>query len=335
VKKFLLIFLFPLFLFGAAGDIKISYKAANNTSWIDAIFAKQNNSILGTDSNGVPRIAMGGTFTDLVSINKATATNPAAPTGTLLHLTAPDATQAVLALDSFALNPVVLGRRANGTSASPTALVSGNGIFSLTGNGYGTSAYSNSNAFISYQAAENWTDSAQGTRILFQATAPGATSQTTVASVYSDGIVIANGAFRVTADVVSTTTGLADITGMTTFTVVSGNTYWARIWLPLQASSTGGWNIKINGTATVTAMRGTGRIFSGAVGSPTLKGWANMAALNSGPAVASGGAEGGWCEIDMTFTATSSGTIIPQFCQNTAVGNSTVQAGGSMITGRY
>lgn len=45
----------------AAGDIRISYKNASDTAWVDSIFAKQNNAILITNGSGVPSILGPGT----------------------------------------------------------------------------------------------------------------------------------------------------------------------------------------------------------------------------------------------------------------------------------
>lgn len=324
---------YPLDIVGIAPSLRVFNNGQSGGGGINV--GSDNNSATGGSyilTSGQLDIKPG----TLVAINKVTAVNPATTTGTLLHLTGPDSSPTTLLLDAFSVNCAIIGRSAEGTSASPSATISGRGLNLITGRGYGATSYgSSSTGAINIVATQNFTDTAQGTKVVLQATPDGSVTRQDSISAYSDGVAIPNGLFRVTADVVSTTTGLVDVTGLTTFTVVAGNTYSVRLFLPVQASSTGGWNIKINGTATVSFMYGTGRITSGAVASPTLKGFATMAALNSGPNFASGGAEGGWIEADFTLTAATSGTIVPQFAQNNAAGNSTVKAGGYMWTQRY
>lgn len=341
MKKILLLFLLPLALFGAAGDIKVSYKAPNNIAWIDAIFAKQNSSLLGTDSSGVPRIATDATLTGLLSINQATASNPTVPTGTLLHITGPDATSAYQVVDSFGIGaPIFLGRRAAGTSAAPSAVTSGLSLAILWGSGYNGSAYTSAPGGIAVTSTQTWTPSANGTRIDFYTIPNGSTTSALAFSVDQDksatvagDLIVTNGLFRCTSDVVSTSTGLADITGLTGFTVVSGKTYSVRLVLFMQASSTGGWNIKINGTATVSALYGMGTI-THAIGAASTVDSSTLSALNAGPNFA-GASGGAYAVVDFTFTASGNGTIIPQFSQNNATGNSTVKAGSYMWTQRF
>jgi hypothetical protein len=59
-----------------------------------------------------------------------------------------------------------IGRRAEGTLAAPTGLLAGDNIFAMQGRGYGTTGFSPySRAFMKFFAAENFTDTAQGTYI--------------------------------------------------------------------------------------------------------------------------------------------------------------------------
>jgi hypothetical protein len=67
-------------------------------------------------------------------------------------------------------------RAAEGTAASPTAIQSGDQLGSLVAIGYGATTYSTSAAYLTFNATQNWTDSAQGTNLIFGTTANGSAS---------------------------------------------------------------------------------------------------------------------------------------------------------------
>jgi hypothetical protein len=70
-----------------------------------------------------------------------------------------------------------MGRRAEGTLAKPTALLAGDNIMAMQGRGYGTTGFSGgSRAYMKFFAAENWTDSNQGTYISLATTAKGSST---------------------------------------------------------------------------------------------------------------------------------------------------------------
>jgi hypothetical protein len=82
-----------------------------------------------------------------------------------------------MAWDSFGGQMLFIARRANGTAASPTGLISGNPIFQFAARGYGATQYGTSGrAQFTFTAAENWTNTAQGAYITFSTTAIGTTS---------------------------------------------------------------------------------------------------------------------------------------------------------------
>jgi hypothetical protein len=95
-----------------------------------------------------------------------------------------------LTFDTFANNSQITFRRANGTITSPTALTSGNIIGAITGRGYGATAYSSANrGLIQLVAAENWTDTAQGTYWQFNTVASGTTTSAEKMRIDSAGNV--------------------------------------------------------------------------------------------------------------------------------------------------
>ena len=74
-------------------------------------------------------------------------------------------------------NPAMIGRKASGTAASPTAVQSGQVLMFVGGRGYDGSAFSTtSKASITMAANENWSSTSQGSRITFTTTANGSTT---------------------------------------------------------------------------------------------------------------------------------------------------------------
>jgi len=111
-----------------------------------------------------------------VSTNAATLPGP--PSGTVVHVGAIDSGTPRIVLDGFGGIPTFAARMALGTAASPSAVTSGLtlGIFGALGRGSATYATS-SRGHMSVFAAENWSDSVQGTYLTFSTTA--ATTLTT------------------------------------------------------------------------------------------------------------------------------------------------------------
>ena len=85
-------------------------------------------------------------------------------------------------------------RRARGTEASPAAVITGDnlGLFSFRGmrpNG----AFSGSQATITAQATQNWTNTARGTDLVFGTTQNGTSTVRSVMEITHDGRVLING----------------------------------------------------------------------------------------------------------------------------------------------
>ena len=105
--------------------------------------------------------------TSRLTVSANAATLPAPDVATLLHLGQADGSANVhVLLDAFGTNsPAITFRRSNGTGASPSAILADSLIISLRGVGYRATSYSNSKVAVRGVAAENWTDTAQGTYI--------------------------------------------------------------------------------------------------------------------------------------------------------------------------
>jgi len=113
----------------------------------------------------------------------------ASSTNTVGHLTSEAACN--LFLDSYSTgSPNIVGRKANGTSTTPTATTAGNSLVSLTGRGYGATGWSNVGAAsISFNASENFTDTANGSYITFSTTAIGSTTRNERVRIIDSGDV--------------------------------------------------------------------------------------------------------------------------------------------------
>lgn len=136
----------------------------------------------------------GDIITGNLEINKSGVTLAAGLSGTLLHLANIDGTSSRLMLDTVAQNTNFTGRRANGTSNAKTALVLNDTFLTLGGLGYGTTGYANAaRATISFVATENWTDTAQGTRISFGTSPNGGAVSTSRWGIENDGSFVYNG----------------------------------------------------------------------------------------------------------------------------------------------
>lgn len=84
--------------------------------------------------------------------------------------------------------PALVTRRANGTQASPSAIQSGDILGVFGGRGYMATGYTPvSRADVQFIATENWSDSANGARIVFATTANGAASRTSRWYMDQDG----------------------------------------------------------------------------------------------------------------------------------------------------
>ena len=189
--------------------------------------------------------------------------------GTLLHITAQDGKSSRISSDSFGTGtyPLYAGRAARGTVGAPTASQSGDILSRFSAVGYGASEYKTGISRFDAIAAENFTDSAAGTKFTFQTTPTGSAAAQLSATVDSTGITFA---------------GAVDTTAGITFRNGDRLTYF-----PTPVSQADKW-LKSNGTTmswqTLPTFTGT-VIFKGPWDAST-----NTPALSANQA----GAESGW-----------------------------------------
>ena len=165
-----------------------------NTNFVGGNSVDLNPSISGV-SNGGFSIALNGTIYQVISASgnvgvgttapvskfhvsvNASTLPPTSSAEQILTVSGADGASTRVLIDAFGGNPGIHTRRANGTAASPTAVLAGNYLGFLSSWGYGTTAYAaGSQVRIGLLASENWTDTARGTYIVFDTTADGSTA---------------------------------------------------------------------------------------------------------------------------------------------------------------
>ena len=159
-----------------------------NVGSIDtALHNIQGNVVLGYGANIV------ASADTILTINLNNNVPQLAPNNTV-HISGADGKTARVGIDTFGLtvNSGIYSRRARGTSGSPSAVQTNDYIATYTGRGYGSTGFLQ----IGYapgmylQAAENYTDIAQGTRIHFFNTQIGSNTSATSMHIDTDGIQI-------------------------------------------------------------------------------------------------------------------------------------------------
>lgn len=164
-----------------------------------AIAVNPNNLTLttgGTLGIGTGPIIAVSTVTP--AIFNANTAFTAGPGGNIIHAIAADGVGANFTFDAYGAQPQMLGRRAQGTEALPTAVLTGTNLFSLAAMGYGATAYSAAaRANVVLVTSENWTDAAQGTQVNINTTLNGGTITANAMQIKGGGTVAAVAGFQV------------------------------------------------------------------------------------------------------------------------------------------
>lgn len=165
---------------------------SNNPSWNQVNLANGVTGTLPVTNGGTNAAAFtqgsvvfagaSGTYTQDNSNFFWDATNHRLGIGTVaplapLHIAN---SSAIILVDSVSTTaaPAFTGRGARTSIASPTAVQADDGLFLVGGRGYGTTAYSGgSKAALAFNAAETWTDSAQGAYAAISTTTIGGSSR--------------------------------------------------------------------------------------------------------------------------------------------------------------
>lgn len=206
------------------------------------------------------------TFTTITAVNLNTVAAPTPTGGTVLQLTGTDATISILENNGFGGVPTFTGRRANGTGAAPTTVVSGNALASFSGRGYDTTGYFVT-ASIQPTATETFTASAHGTDIVLNITAATTTTLAEGARVKSSGFTIPTGStyqinnIQITTAALSDASNIALLNAANTFTgntVISSASFGLSGNITVPAWTTSGVRYKnVAATLTDTSSSGT------------------------------------------------------------------------------
>lgn len=175
-------------LYASAAD-KFLYATAANT-WAEGAITAAGRALLD-DANAAAQLVTLGLGTPTGTGNVVLATSPTLVTpvlGTASCTSLVSTGTVTVAIEgsnggflAYAYGagvfPLMSGRAGRGTAASPSAVQSGDTVMRVGGTGYGATAMpTTNNALLGFIAEENFTDSARGTRIVFETTPIGSTS---------------------------------------------------------------------------------------------------------------------------------------------------------------
>jgi len=247
------------------------------------------------------------TFTDSIIIN-----SPNTDFGTLKGVT------------SGSSNGFILGTCRTSLS-SPSASQSGDDLAVFKGIGYGATGWSGTRGSLIIEAAQNWTDSAQGTRILMLTTPSDSVTAAEGFRLANTGILgFAKSTKRYSSGTATKTsnTTVMDVDNLT-FDVAASSTYVFYANLHCTAGASGGIKAAINGTATATAI----------VYDVTCNSGTSMATTRSTALGTTGGitAANPFVRIDGTITVNAAGTLKVEFAQNASNGTASTVVVGSIF----
>ena len=203
----------------------------------------------------------------------------------------------------------ILLTRYDGTPAAPTALVSADVIGRLRFGGYdGTNTTLQFGVDVFATATQNWSSSAHGTKLTFQTTPNGSTTETTALTLDQDQSATFAGAV---------TGGAASFTSLT-------NTLAATL-------DTGAHGSSFGGAVSMGALTATTGTFSGAVSGITTLTNTGAATLDTG---ATGSSFGGVLNVVGNFSVATSKFTVASASGNTAVaGTLNVTGAATLDTG--
>lgn len=153
-------------------------------------------SIAGLSSTYVPYTGATGnvnlgantlTVKGVTSSFNTTSYSSIFPSQTQFYFVGQDANSAVLQGQSFAGHVVFEASRANGTAASPTAIIANDELGTYAYNGWDGTSYGEATASVQGTATQNFTSSAHGTQLILNTTPNGSTTLTAAAVADQSG----------------------------------------------------------------------------------------------------------------------------------------------------
>ena len=214
------------------------------------VYNQNNAKFFWDNTNNRLGINTASPQTQLTVVSNTQTTTPtsALPAGTDLYIVGANAANTRITQDAYGTGnyAAYTGRQARGTAASPTASQTDDILVEVTGRGYGATGFSTQSVVrIDLEAAENFTDTAQGTYISFHTSALGTTSP--------------NERFRIgPSGQFSITSGGTPNYGTSGYSLVSGGASAAPSWsqISLTAGVTGTLPVTNGGTGLATVAQG-------------------------------------------------------------------------------
>lgn len=204
----------------------------------------------------------GGTpSTGYFSANTTGSTGPTALTGTVLQVVGANAATGRIELDTFGGVPIFTARRANGTKASPTVVLSGDQLGSFNFHGASsTTAYYGPAASVRGYATENFSGTAGGTKIVVSTTPNTTQTLTDVAMFDQDGSLTVTGSYKSPAAATVSSNGGTFTVAAAAGGATSGNGGAVSVTAGAAATSGTGGNITITGGAGAGGTNGGGNV---------------------------------------------------------------------------
>ena len=236
-------------------------------------YSQNNTKLFWDNTNNRLGINTGSPQTQLTVVSNTQTTTPTGtlPSGTDIYIVGANAANTRITQDAYGTGAygVYTARSARGTAASPTASQSGDILSQFTGRGYGATGFAAaSTGRFDVTAAENFTDTAQGTYASVFVTAIGANSSTEAFRFGTAGQLGIGGATY----------------GTSGYVLTSGGASAAPTWSQVSATSLSGILPVANGGTGLASWTTGSLVYASA--STTLAGLADVA---TGNALISGG----------------------------------------------
>jgi len=251
---------------GSSTNGYVAQLKANSTAGTGLVIKANNTNGFGTDSP-----------TSILSISEQNVIAAPATGDTVLHVSGLDgAINSIIQLDLHNANangPVFMGRHARGTVGTPTATQSGDVLVDIGGGGYGASAYGALVGGLEVKAAQNFTNTAQGTSLVLSTTLSGTTTRTDRLIISNDGVVTIEGlngggvAGAINASSAGVLTNskvfITSVASQSFLTLASGSTlttaanFTTAGAFALTLTTTAATNVTLPTTGTLSAIAGT------------------------------------------------------------------------------
>ena len=307
-------------------------------------YAQNNTKFFWDNTNNRLGINTASPQTQLTVVSNTQTTTPSGslPAGTDIYVVGANAAITRITQDAYGTGsyPAYTGRQARGTAAAPTATQSGDFLAQYTGRGFGTTVFATaSTGYFAISAAENFTDTAQGTYASIYTTTTGNNAAVEVFRFGPSGQLGIGGATYGTANYVLTSQGASSAPTWSQVSLTAGVTGV----LPVANGGTGLSSTPTNGQIDIgngtgftrtTLTNGTGISITNGAGSITIAntGVTSVAASFTGGLISVGGSPVTTTgTLALTVAGTSGG--IPYFSSSSTWASSAALAANAIVIG--